>query len=203
MNKGHDPNVEPSSVRLVERAARGELAAQRELFETHREAAFAVAVRITGRHADALDVVQDAFIRAFGRLSEFQQESEFKTWLLRIVTNRALDLLRARRVRLAVSLDGDSEDGGRAMHTPADDDAAPPDAGLERDELRERLQQAVAKLPPEQQSVFALYATGDMTYEQIAEAVGIPIGTVMSRLYHARRRLHELLADLAPPEVRR
>jgi RNA polymerase sigma-70 factor (ECF subfamily) len=69
---------------------------------------------------------------------------------------------------------------------------------LERGELAGRLRRAIEALPPDQRAVFALYATGDMTYGQIAEALGIPIGTVMSRLYHARRRLHEMLPDLAP-----
>jgi RNA polymerase sigma-70 factor (ECF subfamily) len=80
----------------------------------------------------------------------------------------------------------------------ADREPDRPGADLERRELADRLETAVESLPPEQRAVFALYATGEMTYGQIAEVVGIPIGTVMSRLYHARRRLHQLLEDLAP-----
>jgi RNA polymerase sigma-70 factor (ECF subfamily) len=196
LNSVDPSNVDSSELHLVEQAARGEREARRELFERHRDAAFSVAVRITGRREDALDVVQDSFIKAFERLGDFQQAAGFRTWLLRIVTNRALDLLRARKVRLAVSFDtGDDEP---RLEPPGSSRTEQPGADLERRELADRLQAAVESLPPEQRAVFALYATGEMTYGQIAEAVGIPIGTVMSRLYHARRRLHQLLEDLAP-----
>jgi RNA polymerase sigma-70 factor (ECF subfamily) len=196
LNSVDRSNVDSSELHLVEQAARGERDARRELFERHRNAAFRVAVRITGHREDALDVVQDSFIKAFERLGDFQRAAGFKTWLLRIVTNRALDLLRARKVRLAVPLDaGDDEP---RLELAADREPDRPGADLERRELADRLETAVESLPPEQRAVFALYATGEMTYGQIAEVVGIPIGTVMSRLYHARRRLHQLLEDLAP-----
>lgn len=203
MNNVPEPTVDPVELRLVQAAAEGDPEARRELFERFRQVAYAVALRITRRHEDALDVVQDAFIRAFDRLAEFQRESGFKTWLLRIVTNRSLDLLRARKVRLAVSLDGDGREENRGPQPAADEDETAPDRGLERTELLERLQAAVDRLPPEHRSVFAMYATGEMTYEQIAQAVGIPIGTVMSRLYHARRKLHAMLSDLAPGSVQK
>lgn len=196
VNSVNSPNVDTPELHLVEQAASGERDARRELFERHRDAAHRVALRITGRREDALDVVQDSFIKAFERLGDFQRGSSFQTWLLRIVTNRALDVLRARKVRLAVPLDG-SDDEPR-LELAAADNAEQPGSRLERQELAERLQRAVASLPPEQRAIFALYATGEMTYGQIAEAVGAPIGTVMSRLYHARRRLHRLLEDLAP-----
>lgn len=185
-------------MRLVEQAAAGDRAAQRSLFEQHREAAFRVALRITRREEDALDVVQDAFIKAFDRLDSFQQGASFKTWLLRIVSNRALDLLRSRKVRIAVPIDGGGEDDrGPQLADPSGE--AGPEAGLEQSELAQRLHAAIESLPPDQRAVFAMYATGELTYAQIAEALGIPIGTVMSRLYHARRRLHEMLPDLVPP----
>jgi RNA polymerase sigma-70 factor (ECF subfamily) len=196
LNSVEDSAVDTSELRLVDRAAAGDREAQRKLFERYRDAAYRVAFRITGRQADALDVVQDGFIRAFERLSGFQREAGFKTWLLRIVTNRALDLLRARKVRLAIPLDGDDEAGPVA--TVADHAVPPPGEPLERRELAQQLEQAVDRLPPQQRAVFALYASGDMTYGQIADALGIPVGTVMSRLYHARQRLQATLADLAP-----
>lgn len=197
VNKAALPIVDTLELRLVERAAAGEHQARRELFERHREAAYRVALRVTGRHEDALDVVQDSFIRAFGRLDEFQHGSSFRTWLLRIVTNRALDVLRARRVRLAVPLDAD-EDEPVAVVAAGE---AQPGQALEQRELAARLRAAIESLPPDQRAVFALYAAGELTYGQIAETLGIPVGTVMSRLYHARRRLHQMLADLAPRGV--
>lgn len=182
-------------MRLVARAAEGDRDARRELFDRHRDAAFRVALRITGNEQDALDVVQDSFIKAFESLAGFQQEAGFSTWFLRIVTNRALDLLRHRKVRLAVPLE---RDDGRLPPASLARNGQQPGANLERQETKARIQQAIDMLPPEQKSVFALYATGDLTYGQIAEIVGVPIGTVMSRIYHARRRLREMLSDLAP-----
>ena len=195
MNRVKRSDVNNSEVRLLDAAAAGDREARRELFESYRESAYQVAYRVTGRAEDALDVVQDSFIAAFDKLDRFQRESGFKTWLLRIVTNRALDLLRARKVRLAVPVDGD-DDGGPQLAARETDDAAAP--SMERRELAQQLEQAVESLPADQRAVFALYAGGEMTYGQIAEALGVPIGTVMSRLYHARRRLREALPDLSP-----
>lgn len=192
-----DPYVQPDEVRLIAAAADGDRTAQKELFERYRTAAFAVAVRITGKREDALDVVQDAFIKVFDRLATFNQQSTFKTWLLRIVTNQALDSRRRKRVRLAASLDA-AEPGERGMDPPAPDETTRPDAGLAREELAARLQAAMESLPPDQRSVLALHASGDMTYGEIAEVLGVPIGTVMSRLYHARKKVQALLPDLAP-----
>ncbi|MGE0481279.1 MAG: RNA polymerase sigma factor [Phycisphaerae bacterium] len=189
--------VEPTDLQLVERAAAGDRGARRVLFERHRDAAYRAALRITARNEDALDVVQDAFVKAFESLASFQRDSAFKTWLLRIVTNRALDLLRSRRVRRAASLDRRNDDDREPPDPPAPN-AADADAAIERRELGERLRRALEELPIEQRAVFALYAEGEFTYDQIAKLLEVPIGTVMSRLFHARRRLSDLLADLAP-----
>jgi len=199
VNKPAESIVEKAELRLVQQAAAGDRAACRRLFEQHREAAFRVALRITGCQQDALDVVQDSFIRAFECLGEFQHGAQFRTWLLRIVTNRALDVLRARRVRLAIPLDGHDDEA--RLQLADRDPARSPQVPLERGELADRLRRAVESLPPDQRAVFALYASGDMTYEEIAEILGIPIGTVMSRLYHARRRLCAQLSDLAPRQL--
>lgn len=198
LNKLNRENVENAEQLLVARAARGDREARRELFERHRDAAFVTALRVTGRHEDALDVVQDAFIKAFDSLAGFAQGASFRTWLLRIVSNRALDLLRSRKVRIAVSLDRRNEDDTAPEPQLAGGEDDTPGLRLERNELGQRLARAIDSLPAEQRAVFGMYAAGDVTYAQIAESLGIPIGTVMSRLYHARRRLTQLLGDLAP-----
>lgn len=189
-------NVDGLDEERVERAARGDRTAQRELFDRHRDAAYSAALRITGRHEDALDVVQDAFIRAFENLAGFQRGAGFRTWLIRIVSNRSLDLLRARKVRLAVSVDRDEDAGPRAYEPVAP--GAAPDEGLERADTLARVRRAIAALPEEHRTVFTLFAEAELTYGEIAELLGIPIGTVMSRLFHARRKLAAQLPDLAP-----
>ncbi len=194
-------NVHTSELRLVEKAADGDRDAKRDLFERYRDVAYRVAFRVTGRHEDAMDVVQDGFIKAFESLGGFQRTSSFKTWLLRIVNNKALDLLRSRKVRLAAPLDAGDDSPQAEYVGPARGDK--PGDAMTRRELGERLHQAIESLPPEQRTVFALYAAGEMTYGEIAEVVGVPLGTVMSRIYHARRKLHEMLPDLAPRETER
>lgn len=200
MNTVARSHVERSELYLVDRATAGDRDARRELFERFRDVAYRVALRVTGRREDALDAVQDAFIRAFERLGDFHRESGFQTWLLRIVTNRSLDLLRARKVRLAVPIDGGDDDPAPAAASAGA--ATSPGQQIEQRELGERLRHAIDALPPDQRAVFALYATGEMTYGQIAQLLGIPIGTVMSRLYHARRRLQQMLPELMPEESR-
>ncbi|MDX2200271.1 MAG: sigma-70 family RNA polymerase sigma factor [Phycisphaerae bacterium] len=200
MNKYAPSDVEQVERALVAQASAGARAAQEELFVRHRDAAFRAAFRITGRHEDALDVVQDSFVKAFARLSSFHGDSSFKTWLLRIVANQGLDLLRKRKLRLASSLDAglhDDDEAGGGIPEPAADGENAMESAIENSEAAARVQIAVDRLPPEQKAVFAMYATGDMTYGQIAESLGVPIGTVMSRLFHARRKLRELLPDLA------
>lgn len=196
MNKRPHSNVDGLDAERVERAARGDRDAQRELFDLHRDAAYAAAMRITGRHEDALDAVQDAFIRAFENLAGFQQDAGFRTWLIRIVSNRSLDLLRARKVRLAVPIEREDDTGPRGYEPAARGTA--PEEGLERADTLERVRRAVAELSEEHRAVFTLFAEAELSYGEISELLGIPIGTVMSRLFHARRRLAVLLADLAP-----
>jgi RNA polymerase sigma-70 factor (ECF subfamily) len=188
-----EPPVYDSEETLLAAARRRDPAAQQSLYERYRDDAYRVAYRITGKQADALDVVQDAFLRVFTRLESFQGQSAFRTWLLRIVSNRALDVVRARSVRLSQPLDAGP---GLRIDPPERGETAGPGRGLERSELRARIDAAVETLPPDQRIVFALHAAGEMTYGDIAEIVGIPVGTVMSRLYHARRKLQELLPDL-------
>lgn len=189
--------MDSEETHLLDAAAAGDRDARRQLFERYRDAAYQVAFRVTGRMEDALDVVQDSFITAFEKLAGFARESGFKTWLLRIATNRALDLLRSRKLRLGVAAEMTDDDGGPSqIAAPMFADGVAP--SLEQRELGDRLRQAIDNLPPEQRAVFSLYATGEMTYGQIAEVLEVPIGTVMSRLFHARRRLRELLPDLVP-----
>lgn len=191
-------NVDQEVKSIVAAASRGDASAKETLFFRFRDVGYRVARRITGRHADALDVVQDAFIRAFTNLDRFQGDSSFKTWFLRIVSNRALDLLRKRNVRLAISLDGGDETGpqiaNRDVFSVSVEEIG---AELEDAEMVRTVQEAIDALPPAQKSVISLYATGDMTYGEIAEVLGVPIGTIMSRLYHARKRLRDMLPELA------
>ncbi len=151
--------------------------------------AYRVAWRVLGSSEDALDAVQEGFIRAYRNLGGFAGASSFQTWLLRIVHRQAIDLGRKGSTRRAMSIDQGEESIASALPDPrGDTDPAEP---LARADLGRQIARAIEQLSPEQRQAFVLHADGQMTYGQIAEAQGVPIGTVMSRIYYARRRLRE------------
>ena len=183
--------VGPSDAALLARFAAGDRAALDDLFRRYRGVAYRVAYRLLGREADALDAVQDGFVNALTHLDRFGGRSSFKTWLLRVVCNAALDVGRRRKR---------AEREPQAPRDPAPDrfgpdDQAPADAGLERADLRRAIDAALARLPDPQRQTFVLHVEGELTYREVADALGISIGTVMSRLFYARQKLKDLLAQ--------
>lgn len=176
---------------LLARYASGDRTALEDLFRRYRGLAYRVAFRLLGREADALDAVQEGFIKALTHLDGFEGRSSFKTWLLRVVSNAALDLGRQRSRRDALSLDqldGAEQEGGYLL-TLSD-----PALGLENGELRELLNEALKTLPEAQRRTFVLYVDGELNYREVADVLGISIGTVMSRLFYARQKLRAQLS---------
>jgi RNA polymerase sigma-70 factor (ECF subfamily) len=168
---------------LVRRARQGDAAAYGELYERYRGDAYRVAYRQLGHEQDALDVVQEAMIKAFGGLGDFDGRSGFRTWLLRIVVNTALDWGRRRNRRRMFQFG----DGPAERHEPTI--AEDPARRLQQGDLRAVLDRALDGLSPTIRSTFVLYAELGMSYKEIAETQGIPIGTVMSRIHSAREKL--------------
>jgi len=180
-----------SDEQLLACFARGDRDALEELFRRYRLPAYRVAYRLLSNEADALDAVQEGFIKALTHLDSFQGRSAFKTWLLRVVSNAALDLGRQRGRREILSLEaGDPLDGEGSQPLVPDN----PTLGLERADLRRLLDQALATLPEAQRRTFVLHADAGLSYREVAEVLGISIGTVMSRLYYARLKLRAFLA---------
>lgn len=180
-----------SDEQLLARLAGGDREALEVLFQRYRALAYRVAHRFLGHEADALDAVQEGFIMALTHLPSFQGRSSFKTWLLRVVSNAALDLGRQRGRRETLSLEafGASEQDRVQPLTTED-----PALGLERADLRQLLDLALATLPAAQRQTFVLHADAELSYREVAEVLGISIGTVMSRLYYARQKLRAYLA---------
>jgi RNA polymerase sigma-70 factor (ECF subfamily) len=175
---------------LLARFSAGDRSVLDDLFHRYRGVAFRVAYRLLGREADALDAVQDGFVNALMRLDRFGGRSSFKTWLLRVVCNAALDIGRRRKREERVP---------QAPRDPAPDrfgpdEHLPAEAGLEREELRRAIDAAIARLAEPHRQTFVLHVEGELTYREVADALGISIGTVMSRLFYARQRLKNLLA---------
>jgi RNA polymerase sigma-70 factor (ECF subfamily) len=136
--------------------------------------------------------VQEGFVKALTHLASFQGRSSFKTWLLRVVSNAALDLGRQRGRREMLSLDGPQANDHENNQPLVREDPA---QGLERADLRRLLNEALATLPEAQRQTFALHAEAELSYREIAEVLEISIGTVMSRLYYARQKLRVYLAE--------
>lgn len=166
-----------------------------ELFRRYRGIAYRVAFRLLGNEADALDAVQDGFVKAITHLNGFEGRSAFKTWLLRIVSNAALDLGRQRGRRDTMSLD--SVDPDSAEIDQSHDE--PPGARLDHEDLRTSLDAALKELPEAQRRTFILHVDGELSYREVAETLGISIGTVMSRLFYARQKLRSALAAKLEP----
>jgi len=159
--------------------------------ERYQGRVFGLALRVLRDEEQARDVVQDAFLKAYGSLDRFEGRSGFYTWLYRIAMNLCLDRKRRERGERAV------RDEDALAETPADPEAvgAPsPGVALERAELRVQLARAIATLPGEARRTLELREVDGLSYHEIAEVLGVPKGTVMSRLHHARRRVREALA---------
>jgi RNA polymerase sigma-70 factor (ECF subfamily) len=183
----------PSDELLLTRFAQGERAALDELFRRYRQPAYRVAFRLLGNEADALDAVQEGFVKALTHLQGFEGRSSFKTWLLRVVSNAALDMGRQRGRRETLSLDAAQarEAGGADANLLTHDAAA---SGLERADLRALLEDALATLSAAQRQTFVLHVDAELSYREVADALGISIGTVMSRLFYARQKLRAYLS---------
>ena len=181
----------PSDEQLLACFAAGRREAREELFRRYRAPAYRVAYRLLGNEPDALDAVQEGFVKALTHLQGFQGRSSFKTWLLRVVSNAALDLGRQRGRRETVSLPGGGPEGdGAGPAVPGE-----PARRLERDDLRRALDEALATLPEAQRRTFVLHADAGLSYREVADVLGISIGTVMSRLYYARQKMRAFLAE--------
>jgi len=176
---------------LVERLKGGDAKALDELFRRHRDAAFGIAYRLLGQREDTLDVVQESFIHVLRGIEGFRGQSSFRTWLYRIVTHAALDYRRYRSHRLADSLDAEN-----APEQPATgpDQQTPQEEAQEHD-LRRAIDEALLNVSEKNRAALVLYALEGMSYKEVAEVLGISIGTVMSRIFNARQRLRELLAS--------
>ena len=179
-----------SDRRLVTQARAGEPAARDALARRHRRAAYLLALQLLGNRDDAMDVTQDAMLRFFSTLKRFDAARGVQPWLFAIVRNQVRDLWRRRQRRPAdAAADSDALVGQLAAPQ------ASPEADLHRRELKERVWRALAALPADKREIIVLRDFHDLSYRDIAQVLGIPIGTVMSRLHGARRRLRARLEE--------
>lgn len=191
----HQDNSALDDVALVRAAQKGETGAFEELVARHRDKIYARAYSMMRNEDEALDLSQEAWVKGWQRLVQFQGDSSFVTWMTRIVINLCLDQLRKHKRQRAESIEMlEEESGGVERYLPVE--TANPTAGLERAELRRRIDRALAQLSKEHRAVLVLHEFEELEYKEIAKRMGCSIGTVMSRLFYARRRMASLLAGL-------
>jgi RNA polymerase sigma-70 factor (ECF subfamily) len=180
---------------LVGWAQKGDTEAFEELVHRHRDKIYARAMMMMRNEDEALDLSQEAWVKAWQRLHQFQGDSSFATWMTRIVINLCLDQIRRQKKMRAESIEQIEEEGG-GVERQMPVEHVNPIEGLEKEELRKRIDEAMGKLTEAHRTVLVLHEFQGMEYKEIARKVGISIGTVMSRLFYARRRMASLLQGL-------
>ena len=198
--RGERSEAGPSDFEAVKRAAKGDHDAFRVLVERYQDRAFGLALRVMRDEEQARDVVQDAFLKAYRSLDRFEGRSSFYTWFYRVVMNLCIDAKRRQPPGRMVEWDET-----QALEAPvgtgldavdsARQRASGPASELERAELRETIRRAIEELPDDARQTLLLREVDGLSYSEIAKSLGVPKGTVMSRLHHARRRLRALLAE--------
>ena len=191
------PGDEPEDYGLVRRCQKGDDKAFDELVTKYRSRVFAMIYHLVHNEQDAWDLAQDGFFKAWKSIDKFRFQSSFYTWLYRIMTNVAIDSLRKKQITSGQEFD----DTINLQDLEPGSDLAPkseplPIQTMERGEVRARIDAAIAKLSPEHRTVILLKEMEDLQYHEIAESVGCSIGTVMSRLFYARKKLQSLLKDV-------
>ena len=179
---------------LIQRCLAGDASAFEPLVERYRQRVFRLAYQLLRDREEAWDCAQEAFVRAFHSLSSFRGQSAFYTWLFRITVNIATDRQRARGAQArAFGAERVSEEEWK--RTMADSGARPDQAAVQS-EQRERIRRALDSLPPKARTIIMLGDVEGLSYREIADVLGCPIGTVMSRLHNARKRLKALLGPM-------
>lgn len=187
-------------IELVRRCQAGDTRAFDSLVTKYRGRVYAMAYHLVQNETEAWDLAQEAFIKAWKALPGFKGDAAFYTWLFRITHNVAYDWLRKKKIRA----EGNEFDDSRADHgIAAGAETAPhgapaPDTALKQAELGQRIRQAIGQLSADHQQAILLREVEGLSYEEIAQAMQCSVGTIMSRLFYARKKLQEILHDLRP-----
>jgi RNA polymerase sigma-70 factor (ECF subfamily) len=180
-----------SDAYLVSRALEGDLPAFEKLVARYQNKLIGYSARMLGDQDEAEDVAQEVFIKAYRSLESFRGDSQVSTWIYRIATNLCIDRIRARKRRpqqaysLDEPMDKDEDKGGREIA----DLSAEPTREVERDELRRRVREVMNEMPEKMRTILIMCDMQGMAYDEIAKVLDCPIGTVKSRLFHARADL--------------
>jgi len=178
---------------LITRAQTGDKSAFNALIRKHEARAYQYAFRLTRNPEEAADIVADGFVRVYNALHNFKGQSAFTTWLYRILTNCYLDVRKKEKNRTTTSLESVLQTPEGEVERQIEDPNASPYEDVERTVRERSIESAVGLLPEYQRAMIVMYHAETMTYEEIAAALDLPVGTVKSRLNRARVSLRELL----------
>ena len=190
--------VDVSELDLVKQCQAGDTEAFDQLVTRYRTRVFAMIYNMVHNEQDAWDLAQDSFVKAWKSIGRFRGRSSFYTWIYRIVMNVTIDWLRKKQVKGAGAEFNDAiqlREIEPASRTAPKADPLPHEQ-MERSEIRARIDNAIAQISPEHRAVILMKEIEEMQYHEIAEALGCSIGTVMSRLFYARKKLQNLLRDV-------
>ena len=191
-------------IRIIRKIRAGDGDAFEALVREHQTRVYNLALRMTHNPEDALDISQETFLKAWRSFGKFRGECSLGSWLYRITSTLCIDLLRKngrRQLDKVVSLDAPGEDG-RPLELP--DVSGDPQAALERAEGRQAVLECLQELPEEQKLILILRDVDGLSYEEIGETLKLELGTVKSRIFRARAKLANLLAErgtFPPPEA--
>ena len=176
----------------VQRVLDGDVNEYEKLVLEYQKNVYNLALRMTGDAEDAADMAQEAFIKAYNSLASYRGDSRFSVWLYRIVSNVCLDFLRARKRRQTVSLSV-VDDEGEETELEISDESASPEKLMERSMTRDAVRRGLQELTPEYRQILILRELQGMSYDEIAETLGLESGTVKSRIFRARKKLCSFL----------
>lgn len=181
--------MQKNDAAIVQEVLGGNKRAYGELVDRHKEKAMTLAIRMLRNREDAEEAIQDAFVRAFNALPRFEWKSSFSTWFYRIVYNVCATQLSRRGDD--VHLPADSGDDDKALEVPSEE--LPPDLRYESIEFEHIVLGEIERLPLPYSSICTLFFVQDMSYDQIVEVTGLPLGTVKVRLFRGRMILRDAL----------
>ena len=175
---------------LVERCLKGEERAFEELLHKYRNSVYSICYRMVRNQTDAEDLAQDVFIRTFSVLDRYDPSYPFSSWLFRITSNLCIDFLRKAKGGM-VSLDQPIEGSEGSIQRQLPSDTVKPDREMENKEMMAALEEAISSLPEHYRIIVILRHQEQMSYEEIADDLGIPLGTVKARIHRARNMIKE------------
>lgn len=193
--------VTPTQTSPIVRAQAGDIGAFDELVDLYSARLYGFLYRLTGHREDAEDLVQEVFVRVVRTIDSYVDDGKFEAWLFRIATNLARDRIRRVRRAVVIPMSGGSrsaEEGGAegaVFESEADDEPAVAERNLDRAEQVDRLQKAMTRLPEAEREVILLRHYTDLSFAQIADMMGTPLGTALARSHRGLQKMREMLKD--------